>query len=122
MKDIKLLEVTDKALEQYRTQVNGNLYITKEQAVKKLTRNVILVSDHAPERITKSGILKKTYSYGNLDITVKLGKIIKIVNHKGQQSNWHPPKQEYIKLCKQLGIEDNKYKVKKFKKKHLQIN
>lgn len=113
---IKLLEITDEALEQYRSQVNGNAYTTKEQAVKKLTRNYILVRDYAPERINRK-LFSKVYSYGNLDMEIRFGKIIKIENHRGRpQDNWHPNKQEYIRLCKLLGIEDNKYTVKVHKK------
>lgn len=111
MTTIKLLEITNEALSQYREEVNGNKYITLEQAQRKLTRNVKLVRDYAPERVTSKWLgLIVTYSYGNLDIVVKRGKVISIVNNKGQQCNWHPNKQEYIRLCKQLGIEDNKFK------------
>ncbi|PAD70833.1 hypothetical protein CHH83_01905 [Bacillus sp. 7586-K] len=115
---MKLLEITDEALEQYRTTVRGNENITYDQAQRKLTRNVILVKDFAPERIKRSWLtLGKNFAYGNLHIIVRSGKIIKIVNHKGRkQDSWNPPKHEYIKLCKLLGIEDNKYKKKKFKK------
>ena len=78
---LKLLKITDNALQQYRENVKDNQYTTLEQAVRKMTRNVQLVKEYAPDRVkcTWKGII---YSYGNLDIKVRFNTVIEIVNHK----------------------------------------
>lgn len=115
---MKLLKATQKALQQYKETVKGNKMISTDEALKKLTRNVQLVKESAPERIalTWKGL---RYSYGNLDITVRFGKVVEVVNHKDYRErpdDWDFPKKRYIQLNKELGIVDCKFNKKK--KKH----
>lgn len=49
---MKMLKVTNDALNYYRESVKGNKYITEEQA---RARNLKLVQDEAPERVLRSG-------------------------------------------------------------------
>ncbi|PLR72197.1 hypothetical protein [Bacillus sp. UMB0728] len=112
---MKLLKATQKALQQYKETVKGNNKISTDEALKKLTRNVRLVKESAPERIalTWKGL---KYSYGNLDITVRFGKVIEVVNHKDYRErpdDWDFPKKRYIELNKELGITDCKFSKKK---------
>ncbi|MFT0803302.1 hypothetical protein VSK91_19875 [Bacillus swezeyi] len=102
---MKMLKVTDNALNYYRESVKGNKNITKEQARAKLTRNVKLVQDEAPERVLRSGLFSKVYMYHDLHITVRNGKVIKVVNLKRPRFS----KKRYIELSKALGIKDIKY-------------
>lgn len=108
---MKLLKLSDKAYEQYRTKVKGNENITRDQASKKITRNVLLAKE-VPPRYTLDRLLgSKLYHYGNLHIIVRWGKVLQIYNHFGGQyhNDWVLDKEKYIKLTKELGIEDSKY-------------
>ncbi|TCJ01141.1 hypothetical protein [Cytobacillus praedii] len=109
---MKILKLTDKVYNQYRENVRGNEHITLDQAVRKLSRNVQLVEEVAPERI-KRHLLSVTYSYGNLDIRVLFGTIVSIINHKGEASDWKFPKRRYIELTKEYQIDDDKFNTKR---------
>lgn len=101
---MKMLKVTNDALNYYRKSVKGNKNITEEQGAK-LTRNVKLVQAETPERVLRIGLFSKVYMYHDLHITVRNGKVIKIVNHKRPRFS----KKRYIELSKALGIKDIKY-------------
>lgn len=109
---MKLLELTDKAYEQYQQQVRGNSTIAFDQAEKKLNRNIQLVKEFASQDIQHKGFFKVTFPYGNLEITTRFNKIINIENHKGRPTDWHINWQRYEQLSKQLGIIDYKKRSK----------
>ncbi|MFC8151650.1 hypothetical protein ACFUP3_18405 [Bacillus paralicheniformis] len=102
---MKMLKVSEDALNYYRECVKGNKNISEDQARAKLTRNVNLVQAEAPERVLRSGLFSKVYMYHDLHITVRNGKVIKVVNHKRPRFS----KKRYIELSKALGIKDIKY-------------
>ena len=112
VKIMKLFKVSKKALEQYRTTVKGNENTPDDQVVKKLSRNIQLVIETAPERITK-GFFRTTFKYGNLYILTRGDTVVKILNHKGSPAKWKFPRQRYIEINEQLGITDCKYNSKK---------
>ncbi|PHA03037.1 hypothetical protein COE51_01455 [Bacillus pseudomycoides] len=105
---MKLLKLTPKAYMEYCYTVKGNERTTFEQAQKKLSRNVQLVKETAPDRIVR-GLFYNTYKYGNMSITVRLGKVIKVENTKGKPVKWKFPKERYIQLSKEYGVLDNKF-------------
>lgn len=72
---IKLFDISDKALREYRTTVKGRDFISKEHAQKVLTRNIILSDAFHHTHYSH-------YYYGALRITVnKQNKIIHIKNN-----------------------------------------
>lgn len=76
---IKLFNISDKALREYRTTVKGRDFISKEQAQKVLTRNIILSDAFHHTHYSH-------YYYGALRITVnKQNKIIHIKNNSGHK-------------------------------------
>lgn len=77
-----ILKLTPTAYEQYKSSVKGNQDISFDEAARKLSRNVHYVKDVLPEKITRNWF-DVTYLYGNMDITVRFGKIVSIVNYKG---------------------------------------
>ncbi|MCY7779554.1 hypothetical protein P9D47_14030 [Bacillus haynesii] len=97
---MKMLKVTNDALNYYRESVKGNKYITEEQA---RARNLKLVQSTGA--CTKKWLFSKVYMYHDLHITVRNGKVIKIINHKRPRFS----KKRYIELSKALGIKDIKY-------------
>ncbi|MGG2091333.1 hypothetical protein AB1283_01025 [Bacillus sp. S13(2024)] len=105
---MKLLKLTAKAYMEYCYTVKGNERTTFDQAKRKLSRNVQLVKEAAPDRIVR-GLFYNTYHYGNMKITVRLGKIIKVENSKGKPVKWKFPKERYIELSKEFGITDSKF-------------
>lgn len=113
---MKLLNLTGKAYDKYRLSVKGNGNIAYDQAQKKLTRNVVLVKEtierkpYEKKRFMSRSLRGVTYHYGNLDITVRFGKIVDIENNKGQPVKWSFPRERYQQLNKELGILDCKYK------------
>ncbi|MCA1027023.1 hypothetical protein LCM23_13055 [Cytobacillus kochii] len=115
---MKLLKVTDKAKEKYKSQTKGNQDTSDDQVIKKLTRNVILVKETAPDRISWGwkGII---YSYGSLDIIVRFGTVVDVQNKVGKFTHWKTPKYRYMDLNKRLGITDCKFKNKKKKFKRV---
>lgn len=113
---MKLLSLSKKAYEQYCKTVKGNENAPYDQALKKLNRNIILVKEFAPERIHRRWFTK-IFAYGNLDIYVKFGTIVKVVNHKGESENFEYPQERYQELSKLLGILDNHDKFSKRLKK-----
>lgn len=110
-KELKILKIKPAAIEAYRNDVKRNYDIEEDQDRRKLTRNVMLVKEFRPEGI-KKGFISKTYSYGNLKITVRHNTIIKVRNIKGDPEPWNFPKKRYIELNKLLGIRDCKFSSK----------
>lgn len=107
---MKVFKLTEKALKYYQTTVRGNKDVNADQAARKLSRNIQLVKEMAPERI-KTSILGTTYSYGNLDITVRLGKIVHIKNSWTESNDFHINENRYIELSDLLEIEDCKFQI-----------
>jgi hypothetical protein len=112
---MNLLKLTDKAYEQYQLSVKGNIGISKDQAARKLTRNVLLAKELPPKTKLDRLLGNKTYAYGNLHIDIRRGKVVKVSNHYGRDchNGWEFNKKKYIELTKQLGIEDNKFNRRK---------
>jgi hypothetical protein len=108
---MELLRLTDKAYEQYKVSVKGNKDISKDQAARKLTRNVLLAKELPPRNTLERFIGNRMHMYGNLHILVRRGKIVNVFNHYGgdYHNGWEFDKRRYIELTKQLGIEDNKF-------------
>ncbi len=98
-------ELTPKAYAQYKQQVKGNEKVPWDQAEKKLNRNILLVQEADP-KYTEKKLFSKIYSYGNLKVKVRFGKIVSIENHKGEPTDWHTKPRRYEELSRQLGILD----------------
>ncbi|QJI52402.1 hypothetical protein [Psychrobacillus phage Perkons] len=105
---MKLLRVSGKALNSYRKSVKGNEFTTKDQARRKLTRNVALANEVLHKSEFQRFIGTKVYTYGNLHITVRFGKVVEIVNHSGghHYKSWKKDMKKYAKLTKELNITD----------------
>lgn len=97
---MKTLEVTGFAFYSYRNFVKGNEYIKKEEAEKKLTRNVIL-----GKRISKDMDGKVWYAYGQMRMLVKdHEQIICVLNNRGVIKGWEPDYYKKEVLNKFFGI------------------
>lgn len=103
-----MYEVSRKALDQYRQTVKGNEKTSKSQVVLKLSRNIQLVKEEAPDRIEKK-LLTTTYKYGNLHIATRFGRIVSVINHAGKPVDWTFPQKRYIQLNREYGIKDCKF-------------
>lgn len=97
------MKLNDKAYTTYKQTVRGNRTITKSEAAKKLTRNVILAREYFPELIKKN-VLGITYVYGNLHIKVRGKTIVSIENYKGGCNHIDIPGSRRRELSIQLGI------------------
>jgi hypothetical protein len=105
---LKILELPDELYQYYKTMTNDNENITKDQAAKKLTRNVMLGMLIPPRNKLDRSKGNKMYFYGNLHICVKNDrKIVHIHNHgRGKFfGGWFKDEEKYIELTKKLGIE-----------------
>lgn len=107
VKEIKLLQVSDKVIEAYRREVKGNERLPTDQVIKKIHRNIQLVKE-ADKKYIKRNLFSTTYMYGNLHLKVKFNKVIELVNHKGRHTDWHVNWKRYEQLSRQLGILDYK--------------
>lgn len=97
-----LLRVNDKVLDYYRNNVRGNEDITLDQLERKLTRNMKLAYKEDSE-----GHRNQLYKYGSLWFAVcSRGKVRWIKNKCNKPVGWKLDKKEYIRLSKELGIED----------------
>lgn len=105
---MKILKLSDSVYEYYREKVNGNQNISREQAARKITRNVLLAKEVQLRKRLDRLLGKKLYHYGNMDIVVQWGKVIHISNKKGgkRKGNWYKDMKKYEQLTKELGIED----------------
>ena len=81
---MKVLRVSDFALQAYRSFVNGNFNLNKDEVEKKLTRNVIL-----GQKLGENVGGQVWYAYGQLRILVKNEeKITCVMNRKGVIDGW----------------------------------
>ena len=103
---MKILKLSDEVYQYYKTMIRGNEDITKDQAERKLTRNVMLGVEVPPRNTLERLKGNKLYYYGNLHIVVRWGKVVYLSNHYGGKhyNQWEPNEQKYIELTKKLGI------------------
>jgi hypothetical protein len=93
----------------YRENVKGNENISRDQASRKLTRNVLLAMEVPPRNFLETWSGNTKYIYGNLHIIVKRGKVIKLFNNHGKvkaYGGWFLDKEKYNQLTKDLKIVD----------------
>ena len=101
---IKIYEITPEALDYYRKNTKGNYHKPEGVVVLKLSRNIHLA--HKEKKLSET-----IYTYGNLRIVTRLGKIIEISNSPNNKvKGWVEDMQEYNRVSKLLGIRDNKFK------------
>lgn len=105
---MKLIRLSKKAYELYRTTVRDNEDITYGQSRHKLTRNIILAKNITPVEERIKLIQTQVFAFGNLYITVRLNKVVDIKNHKGRNvhRDWKFDEKRYIELNEILGIVD----------------
>ena len=96
--DVRIYEVTESALQEYRQNVKGNGNTSHGEATLKLSRNIKLAKDKDRKHLTV------IHKYGNLHIYTVFDKIVKIVNHKDNSVQFHLDKKEYYRIGKLLGI------------------
>jgi hypothetical protein len=104
---LRILEITNKVYDYYRLNTKGNEEISKDQAARKLTRNVILAMPVPPRSEFESLLGNRKYVYGNLHIIIRGDRIIHIYNHYGGKKaygGWIRDEERYAELTKQLGI------------------
>jgi hypothetical protein len=116
----QLLSFKKGLFEYYQVHVQGNGQITYDQAARKMTRNLQLA-----EKVDSTGHRGQLYKYGSLHFIVdKENRIVWIKNYCRIPDGWALNKKEYLRLNKQLGIEDDstmislrwkelKYKIKR---------
>ena len=105
--DIKIFEITPEALDYYRKNTLNNSNKPEWVVVMKLARNIHLA--HKQKKLSET-----IYTYGNLKIVTRLGKIVELNNSPDNEiEGWKLDKKEYRRISKLLGIKDDK-----FKKKH----
>jgi hypothetical protein len=105
---VKILKLPYELYEYYKTCVRDNENITRDQAARKLTRNVLLAKEVPPRNTLEQLIGNKMYHYGSLHIVVRRGKIVHINNHQGKKAHdgWVKDEQLYQELTKKLEIVD----------------
>jgi hypothetical protein len=103
---LKILKLTDKVYDTYKSFVRHNDDITRELAEKKLTRNVMLAKEVEPRSEFEKQIGNRVYQYGNLQIVVRRDKVVHIWNNKGVNAytNWELDIVKYVELSRELGI------------------
>lgn len=100
---VKLLHISNAALYNYQVSVYGNEHITREETSKKLTRNMLLSKEELGRRPGE-----KLYKYGNLWFIVnKENAVIWLRNYCECPEGWELNKQEYVRLSKELQIEES---------------
>jgi hypothetical protein len=105
----RLLNLKESAFEYYRTNVKGNMNISFDQAVRKLTRNVLLAVDKTSLKDALK--CKQVYVYGNMKIVLRFGTIIEIENHITDiVPGWTKDEKRYEQISKELGIYVNNFK------------
>jgi hypothetical protein len=105
---VKILKLPYELYEYYKTCVKDNENITRDQAARKLTRNVLLAKE-VPQRNTLEKLKgNKMYHYGSLHIVVRRGRVVHLHNNKGKQfhEGWVKDEQRYEELTKKLVIVD----------------
>jgi hypothetical protein len=114
-----ILKLTQQAYESYKGTVKGNDHITHDQAARKLSRNVHYVSVREPAKVKRSWF-DKVYTYGNLSIRVRFGKIVEVINDKGGGGKLDIDKKFYNRLSDLYDVEskfDLRHKRKLSKKR-----
>lgn len=101
---MKILKMSPRVYKYYITQVRDNENTSYDQACKKLTRNVQLCKEFAPEKIKKF-LNRTTYYYGNLTIKVRGKRVVKLENHKGVANKTNVDEKRYIELSREFGIK-----------------
>jgi hypothetical protein len=103
---LKILELTDKVFQYYRENTRDNKNISRDQAARKLTRNVMLAKEVPPRNAIDRLLGNKMYHYGNLHLVVRRGKVVHIKNYKNQNNykGWEFNPHKYVELTKKLGI------------------
>ncbi len=100
---IQLLKFKGGTLHYYRTNIKGNEDITYDEAKRKMTRNMMLA--HKEESIGKSTTM---YKYGCLWFLVdNKDRIVWMRNNHRPAEGWKRNKREYLRLNKELGIDDD---------------
>jgi hypothetical protein len=101
---LKVLKITEEVYQYYRENVKGNQNTSRDQAARKLTRN-IKCADKVPRKFNEMFDSFREYWYGNLYILVHRGTVVQIRNHKGRSLHgWQLDNAKYHKLTKRLGI------------------
>jgi hypothetical protein len=105
---LKILELTDKAYEAYKSFVRHNDDITRELASKKITRNVMLAKEIEPRSEFEKQIGNRVYEYGNLEIVTRRDKVVHIWNNKGVNAytGWELDAVKKVDLSRELSIID----------------
>lgn len=92
---------------QYKSTVKNVENITLEQAQLKMTRNAQLAIVN-PRFNAKGKVHSTHYQYGSLQfITTNDGSIVWMKNYCGFPKDWKRDNTLYLKLNKELGIEDD---------------
>ena len=115
----KILKLTQQAYLDYKGTVKGNDHVTLDQAARKLSRNCQYVSEKEPTKVKRS-LLDKIFTYGNLSIRVRFGKIVEVINNKGGGEKLNIDKKFYNWLSDLYDVEskfDGRHKNKFSKKK-----
>jgi hypothetical protein len=116
---VKVLKLTPEAYREYASTVKDNEEVSHDQAARKLSRNIHYVKDILPENVERKW-LSATFHYGNLEIVTKLGKIVKVINHKGGGVSLKIDKKYYNALSTLYQCEskfDHRHKNKLSKRK-----
>jgi hypothetical protein len=100
---VKILKLPYELYKYYKECTKDNENITRDQAARKLTRNVLLADEVPPRNELDKAKGNKMYHFGNLHICVRHGTIIHLMNHQGNR-DWNKDEQRYQELTKELGI------------------
>jgi hypothetical protein len=104
---LKILELTDEVFDYYRENTRHNKDITRDQAARKLSRNIMLAKEVPPRNERDRLLNNRMYHFGNLHIVVRDGIIIHLRNYKNQQNyrGWELDRFKFVELTKEFGIE-----------------
>jgi hypothetical protein len=103
MNDIKILKFKGNTFNYYKQNVKGNENTTYNQAQRKMTRNMLLAY-----KTDSSEYPGQMYQYGSLWFVVnKKNQIVWIKNYCFIPEGWKVNKLKYLKLSKQLGINED---------------
>lgn len=95
---VKLYEITPEALDYYRKNTRDNYNKPEGVIVMKLARNIHLA--HKQKKLSET-----IYTYGNLKIVTKFGKITEISNSpENKIEGWQSDRNEFHRISKLLGL------------------
>ncbi|MEH7116100.1 hypothetical protein V7128_01575 [Neobacillus vireti] len=100
---MEILKLPYELYKYYKTCTKDNENITRDQAARKLTRNVMLADEMPPRNDLDKEKGNKMYHFGNLHIVTRQGTIIHLMNHQSKRK-WNKDEQRYQELNKELGI------------------